>query len=436
MTPGWLAGSLLYTGLLLPLSQGAAQHRAVTLAEAIQLAEAAAPAVVQAQGGVRTAGAQVRAAWGGFLPSLSGTANYGTSTSDGPSRSDPITGEILSGSVSSSSVSLGASASIDLFTGFRRGNDLSSARAARRSASAALDYEKAQSAFTATTRFLAALESAALVRVRQDGIRRAEEKRAIAIARLTTRAATISDSLQAEVDVGQARVQLATVTARLAESEANLARTIGQEGRVSAVEDSSLYRTVAIPDAAALLEEAASRAPSVLRAEAQADAARASVGMSRSTYWPTLFISGNTSMSGSDRNDYMLFNTRGASIGLSWNLFNRFGRERQLAATLAERDASEARAADARREVAASLTTQLAALEAAQDRIRLTTGNVEAARANARVQTERYRLGSIGIVELNASQDALSRAEEEAVSARFDYLRATAQIEAILGRKL
>jgi outer membrane protein TolC len=39
-------------------------------------------------------------------------------------------------------------------------------------------------------------------------------------------------------------------------------------------------------------------------------------------------------------------------------------------------------------------------------------------------------------VELNASQDALSRAEEEFVSARFDYLRAKAQIEAILGRQL
>jgi outer membrane protein TolC len=86
--------------------------------------------------------------------------------------------------------------------------------------------------------------------------------------------------------------------------------------------------------------------------------------------------------------------------------------------------------------VGANLTTQLAALQAAQERIQLTSASVEAARANARVQTERYRLGSIGIVELNASQDALSRAEEEFVSARFDYLRAKAQIEAILGRQL
>jgi outer membrane protein len=432
--PVRLATLFLCLALLAPPLD--AQQRALTLTEALRLSEENAPTVVQAQGGVRTAGAQLRAAWGGFLPNVTGRASYGTSTSEQPSRVDPISGEILGGNVSTSSLSVGATASIDLFTGFRRGSELSSARATRRSADADLDYQKAQAALATTTRFLSALESGALVRVRQDGIRRAEEKRAIAIARLTTRAATISDSLQAEVDVGQARVQLASVIARLAQAEANLARSAGLDGRVSAAEDSSLFRIVAIPGAAALLDEAASRAPSVLRAQAQADAARATVGINRSTYWPSLFISANTNYNGSDRADYTLFNTRGASLGLQWNIFNRFGRERQLAGSLGERDAAEARAADARREVGANLTTQLAALVAAQERIQIISGNVEAARANARVQTERYRLGSIGIVELNASQDALSRTEEEFVSARFDYLRAKAEIEAILGRPL
>ena len=37
---------------------------------------------------------------------------------------------------------------------------------------------------------------------------------------------------------------------------------------------------------------------------------------------------------------------------------------------------------------------------------------------------------------LNLAQDALSTAETDAVNARFDYLRARAQIEALLGRGL
>jgi len=39
-------------------------------------------------------------------------------------------------------------------------------------------------------------------------------------------------------------------------------------------------------------------------------------------------------------------------------------------------------------------------------------------------------------VDLNASQSGLTRAEESAVSARYEYLRAKAEIEAILGRSL
>jgi outer membrane protein TolC len=52
------------------------------------------------------------------------------------------------------------------------------------------------------------------------------------------------------------------------------------------------------------------------------------------------------------------------------------------------------------------------------------------------VALERYRLGSIGITDLNAAEGGLTRAEESAVNARFEYLRAKAQIEALLGRRL
>jgi outer membrane protein TolC len=52
------------------------------------------------------------------------------------------------------------------------------------------------------------------------------------------------------------------------------------------------------------------------------------------------------------------------------------------------------------------------------------------------VALERYRLGSITITDLNLSQSGLTRAEENRVNARFEYLRARAEIEAILGRRL
>ena len=430
--------TLVLASCALPLAAlpAGAQQRSVTLAEALVLAERNAPAVVTARGNVRSAGAGVRAAWGQFLPTLSSTANYGSSTSDGPSRTDPITGEIISGSASSSSLSLGGNASVDLFTGFSRGANLSSTRASRTEAEAALDFEQSQSALQTTNQFLQALQNADLVRVRSDAIRRAQEKLIIANAKLATRATTIADSLQAVVDLTRAQLQLLTEERNLADAEAKLARLVGLDGRVAAVADSSLFRLAGISDTAALMGEAQERAPSVIRAAAQVRTARANVSIIRANYLPRVTLSGRTSFAGSDRNSFTLFNSRSFDLGLSWPLFNGFTRERDLVIRQVALDAALAREADERRRVGSELTSQLAALSAAEQRARLTAQNLETARASARVQTERYRLGSINIEQLNQAQDALSNAETDAVSARYDYLRAKAQIEAILGRTL
>ena len=80
-----------------PLASASPQQRAVTLAEALELAQRNAPAVVQAQGNARAAGAGVRSAWGEYLPRLSASSSYGSSFSEGPARIDPITQQVISG---------------------------------------------------------------------------------------------------------------------------------------------------------------------------------------------------------------------------------------------------------------------------------------------------------------------------------------------------
>ena len=413
-----------------------AQQRVVTLAEAIALAARNDPAVVQAEGATRSADASVRVAWGSFLPSLSSGVSYGKSFSALPSRTDPLTGEVISGNETLGSLSLNAQAQIPIFTGFRRGADLSAARGDATYADAGFVDAKAQSALRITNQFISALQSADLVRAQQDAVRRAEEKFAIAAAKIATRAATISDSLTAVVDLSRAKAQLLNQQRTLIEAEATLAKMIGIDGTVAASADSSLFMLTPVADTAALLGEAMSRSPAVIRADARVRAAKARVASSKSTYWPAITLGASTSLNGSSPSSYDLSNTRGFNVGLSWQLFNGFQRERSLVQAHADADYAVATAADTRRDIGSRLITQLTALRTAEQRIALTTQSLEAARANARVQTERYRLGTIQITELNLAQDALSNAEQDAINARYDYLRARAQIEAILGRKL
>jgi len=81
----------------------AAQDHAVTLADAIRLAERTQPDVIQAAGQVRTAAAGRRSAWGNFLPSLTASSSGSEFFSEGAARVDPVTGQLTSGNSSNRS---------------------------------------------------------------------------------------------------------------------------------------------------------------------------------------------------------------------------------------------------------------------------------------------------------------------------------------------
>ena len=394
------------------------------------------PNVVQAQGNLRSAGTGIRAAKSQYLPSLNVGSTGGSSFSEGPQRFDPITNQLISGNTKSQSLNVGLSSDVDLFTGFRRGGDVKAANAREEAAGASLDESVSRSALETAGDFFSALASSELVEARRRSVARAEQQLSIAVAKLQTRSANVADSLRAVVQLGEARLNLVSEEASLARFEASLARRIGLRGRVAATEDPSLQVPGPALDTAAIMTEAMGRAPAVRRTEAAVRGAEGSLSAAKAAYWPQLRLSGNYAYAGNNANSYTLYNNRNITLGLSWPLFNRFQREQQVSERQTQLDTERAKAEDAKREVSANLTTQFAALEAARQRIELTRLSVQAARADVAVALERYRLGSIGITDLNAAEGGLTRAEESAVNARFEYLRAKAQIEAILGRRL
>jgi outer membrane protein TolC len=413
-----------------------AQDRVVSLADAIRLAERTQPGMVQAQADVRTAAAQRRNAWGNFLPSLSASSSGSEFFSEGTSRIDPVTGQITTGNSTNRSFSTSLSASVDLFTGFRRGAELQAAKAGQAQADASLVDARFQQALETTNVFFDALSGAQLVGVREASVRRAEEQLKVSVSKLRAGSATRSDSLRSLVTLGTAQLDLIQARTDLATAEADLARQVGEVGRVRAQDDSNFSRVLTALDTLGLRTEVESRSPRVQAALATVNVARANVRASRAAYWPSLTLGANTGWNASRNNDYQFLNQRGLSLQLSWQLFNRFDRELAIAQREASFDVAQASAQDERRGVQAELTARLAELDAARSKIDITLTSVAAATEDLRVQQERYRLGVATIVDVLTSQEALNQAEVDVVNARFDYLRAKAQLEALVGRSL
>ena len=420
--------------IALPLAAQSAP-RAVTLAEALKLSDKVQPSVVTAYGQVRSTEARTRAAKGAFLPSLSASSNGTRGFSEGPQRIDPVTNQVVSGNSTSQSFGFGFNSSLTIFDGFRRNNDLRVARANENAADASLVDARFQNGLTTTNAFFDALASLQTLRVRAASVKRAEEQLKVAIAKLQTGSATRSDSLQSLVTLGTARLNLLQAGSTLATAEANLGRLIGSDDRVTAIEDSAIYRIVTL-DTTSLRSQAVALSPRVKNFEATASAARSSYSSSKAGYFPTLAASFGNNWNGNRSNDYQFFQGRSLSLSLNWQLFNGFTREQNIATAAVGVDNTEAQAAEARRQVLASLTQRLSELATAQQQIEILNTSVQAANEDIRVITERYKLGVATIVDVLTSQERLTQAEIDAVNARFSYLRAKAQIEALIGRSL
>jgi outer membrane protein len=405
----------------------------ITLPEAIALANRVQPVVVSAQAGIRNAEAQKKVARGNWLPNLNATSGAGYFYSEG-ARVDQNTGQFIAGE--SETVNLGVSTSWDVFTGFRRKNDSKAAAAGLTAAEASFANASFQQRYNTTIQFFTALAGREIVSVREQSVKRAEEQLKAAVVRLHAGTATRSDSLRSVVTLGNTRVALSQAQANLIAAEAALARLIGHAGRVRAADDSSFYHPVTVVDTTLLLKEAMSRSPSVQSTAATLDQARSQLKASKSTYWPQLALGGSWTYNGNNQNNFGLQNQRQANLTLNWAIFNRFARERNIDLQVSNLEIAEANAADAEHRVQSLMLGQFAQVEAAQLQIEISRQSLEASREDLRVVAERYRLGVATIVDLLVSQESLTQAELEVVNARFAYLQALAQIEAIVGRPL
>jgi outer membrane protein TolC len=401
----------------------------VSLDEAIQRALMVNPQMVRARGQVTNAAASKRTAIGNWLPSLSTSSSY--STRPGQTITDPATG--LEYTPTSSSYSAGFGASMTLFSGFQRLAQNRSAGANYRSAEASEVAQEFNIILQTKQAFFNAVAANELVRVAQRSIERAQEQLRMSKDKLAAGSAIRSDTLRGRVEVGNAQLQLLNAETQRETAEANLAQLIGIDGPVRAVADSSLFIPVDV-DTTALRIEAVAQSPTVIQADAAADAAAASVSVATAQYFPRVNASYSRSWSGRELSN--LNNSWSAGLSLNWTLFNGFSREGSVTSAKVNRESARAEAEDARRQVYAQLTQFLASLNSARLSLDIAIANRAAADEELRVQQERYRLGMSTVVDVLVSQISLEQAEVDIVRARLDYLVAKAQIESLIGREL
>jgi outer membrane protein len=412
--------------------------RPVSLDEAVKMAQRNSPQAVQARGNEKQARAAVRSTYYSFLPSLSASLGETRQFTGGAQTRLNAAGERVTIPVEPWSANNGLQFGLELFDGGRRLYQLKSDKAAVDASEANSIAQEFQIELNVKQQYfniLAARESEAAARAQ---LQQAEEQLKASVARVTAGAATKSDSLRSLIQVGNGQLALLTAQNNLRVANAALTRLVAAPYTITAAETDTVDALVPV-DSMSLVEYAL-RGPAVLQAQSNLAVARASRRAAKTPYLPTINASYSRSGSGLDTRFGLGDKSYGYNgqlrFSLNYQLWNQGSREEAIVRANVAEDNAEAALRDARLAATATLTQYIAAVQTADQRIRIQLASVAAAEEDLRVQQQRYNLGASTLLDVLTSQSTLNQARSALIQARYDYRTAKAQIEALVGRKL
>lgn len=403
----------------------------VSLDLAVELALGRSPQMIQQEQAIENALLAKRSAWAAFLPNVSASTGGSLRSSN---VLDPNTGVIVGGS--SDSYSAGLSANVPLFSGGSRFIELDASDADMRAALARREDQRHSVILQTKNLFFAALRQEELLEVRLVQLERTEQNLALVSTRLEVGRATVSDSLRARLDVVNARQALLETENALRAARMALGRQIGAAAPVVPQLPEDLR-----PSPLALTDEeimvvAEESSPAVVAAAEAANASAAAVTVNKTAYLPNINLSSGYNWNNQDRSFSGGSTSWSMGVSVSYPIFNRFQRESNLDRAQMTLRVSRLQEEDARLAARQNADAALSALRTAEIAIAIAEEAVLVAEEDLRVVRQRYEAGAATILDIVISQAAADQAAADLVGARYDYVLARTELEALLGREL
>lgn len=465
----------------------------LTIEQAVATAREANPDLLQQANDTRTARAAVRQARLDFIPSASvnGVVGY---TAAGSRRSGTV-------SLQEQPAIYSSGYGLD-FTYQMSGSKLMQPRLARAQERATIQrvagYE-ANLVSQVRQQYLAALQAWEQAEQAQRELGRTQEHERLARARLEVGAGTPLDLRRAEVERGQAEVNVVqrhnTYQTELLRLGLAMGREIPADTRLAST--FTLFQPAWTVDQ--LEQQALQANPNLLSARASAQAARTGVRAARSQYLPSLNLSvgfGGSVNSASDLtpgyqraldNSSGQFNScqynnkvaaligatptdcsrfdvnnplivdslrtlvrsanpsfpfgftsdpMSARVSVSLPLFNGYSRERQVEEARVQAEDAELAVRSTELKLRSDLGSALLSLQTAYRVAQLQEQVVAKATEELRLAQERFRFGVASSVEVTDAQTSLSQAEQARIDAVYNYHKSLAALEALVGRPL
>lgn len=432
-----------------------AQKKTLTLDQARAIALERNLNIVQAQNNLESAQSQVLAARGSWLPTLSASTGWSRSQQELKTTGQqfiningiqvPVGGE-SNAVLLSNSFSSGLRANWTVFNGFDREASNSSATSRAIASEQVVTRTRQSIIFLTVSNYLNVFRTAQLVGVSEENLKRDLRQ----LERITESnrvgALSLADVYRQQSQVAADELALINAQNNYDKAKADLMALIGldvlEEYDIADATIPSDIDSMAIQESVQMssnLGELAARAlrarPDYQGARENYSAAESEVTAARSTYFPSVNLSGSYNRSGDniDRPLKNSFLSWGAS--LSWTLFDGFRTNQGVQSALASKRNAEIALAQAERDINVDVKKAILDLEASRKSYDASQKGLRSAGEDRKIAEERYNLGAGTLLDLLTANASYVNAQANKVNSVYSFLTAKYNLEYALGER-
>jgi outer membrane protein len=407
--------------------------------------------VVQAQNDVEAAQANLLAARGGYLPTVSGSAGWTRTQNDRRASSTQVIGGQTFTTDRSFSVTSGFSAGVDagltLFDGLRREANVSSASSGATATEQRSMRSRQAVAWQVEVAYLLVLRNEQLVKVSEENLKRDQRQ----LERITESnrvgALSLADVYRQQSQTAKDELDVINSRNNFDKARADLMALIGENAEADyVVADSSLTLVPSPDDVLAatgqyrdlpgLTRRALAARPDYLATVESFNAADARVMGARSGYFPSISAFAGYSLAGNDELSRIADNrTTDWGLSLRWNLFDAFATNNALQAASVEARNAQVSVIQAERDISVQVKKTQLDLEASQKALDVTQKGLRSAEEDRRIAEERYNLGAGTLLDLLVANANLVSAEASRIGALYDFFIALRTMDYVLGER-
>jgi len=436
---------LLLIATVFASAQEKGTKKSYSLQECINIAKENNPQVKIAESKISTAGAEITSAFGNYLPSATFNMGYTRQLNVENGQKINIGGQtIVVGRIEPNSYNMSVSLNYNIFDGFTREAQYSSAKSNLNSVFSSYSQTLKDVELNVYRAYVNVLRSKKILEARKQDLELAKKEleRATAMHKagsipytnVLSQEAELANKeilvIQAENDLKNAKAQLLTAMGLNPETsidvnESDIDTNILEEDIVKFRSDLDSFET--------LVTRAISKRYDVSALEQQIVASKSNLTIARSGYFPTLSAYGGWSWA---NNEFRNFSELGRSfVGLSLRvpIFENFKSNYQIELAKAQILQLEMQKLQLEQNIRSQIIQALNNLEGAEKQFLASKKSLEAAQKNFESATERYRVGSIGIMDYVYANNLLINSKLNYINSIYNYYIAKKELMYSIG---